>query len=319
VTFRDLVAQYSTTVGTGDVLLDGVAKTNCRTVAAAYAVDAVASFTMLDTATGDSMVFRGRYKAAPDRLEIVSVRLAIGPNASGPTSPVDWQAGEKLVVHDVAAGDFSTTPTAGAIPVAGSDGKIDQGWTTTDIATGIASSSKAYGVPTHWVPSGVSTLTMVANESVCQVFQCTENVALSEMVLVMSSPSGAGTQIQFAVREVAFSSPDQWTMGAVLADSGLLPADSGLSKVVTGLSVALSRGRFYALQAVSDGTPTLRGWASTPLASMTWGGSTTLVNRTSRFTVGSSYPITSAPALLTPVGLSVATLFCVVGLYWERP
>jgi hypothetical protein len=100
MTFHDLVAQYSTTVGTGDVTLDGLAKTNCRIVSDALAVDEIQPFTMLDTATGDSMVFRGRYKSGPARLEIVEVRLALGPNASGPTSPVDWQAGEKLVVHE---------------------------------------------------------------------------------------------------------------------------------------------------------------------------------------------------------------------------
>jgi hypothetical protein len=299
MTLRNLVAQYSTTTGTGDVLLDGAVKTNCRAVTSAYSVDQIGSFTMLDTATGDSMVFRGKLKGSPDRLEIVSVRLALGPNASSPTAAVDWQAGEKLVVNDGAAEDLAPQIRAGAI----GDPALEQ-----------------WGLPfaSHFT-SGFGTLTLTANTSTALVFQCVENVVVKEMKLRISTFGAAGTFIQFALRRASFVPPAAVTLGDVLADSGALSASATNAKVVTGLSVELTRGELYAVEAVSTGTPALSTLQYAQFAGMSWDGSTNAINRISRYTATSSYPITSTPLSVSPVDTTAfANFVAPVGLRWEK-
>jgi hypothetical protein len=299
MTLRNLVAQYSTTTGTGDVLLDGAVKTNCQAVTSAYSVDQTGSFTMLDTATGDSMVFRGKLKGSPDRLEIVSVRLALGPNASSPTAAVDWQAGEKLVVNDASAEDLVATQIwAGAI----GDPALAQ-----------------YGLPAALVPGSPSTQAMTANASLVQIFQCVENVVVKEMALRIQTLAAAGTFIQFALRRASFVPAAAVTLGAVLADSGALSASATNFKSVTGLSVPLLKGELYAVQAASDGTPTLNMQVFTPIAGMNWGGSNQNTNRVGRYTATSSYPITSTSLSVTPVDVgTVLTGTAPVGLRWEK-
>jgi hypothetical protein len=269
-------------------------------VTSAYSVDQIGSFTMLDTATGDSMVFRGKLKATPDRLEIVSVRLALGPNASSPTAAVDWQAGEKLVVNDASAEDLVATQIwAGAI----GDPALDQ-----------------YGLPFASNTTSVTqTLALTANTSTALVFQCVETIVVKEMALRISSFGAAGTFIQFALRRASFASPAAFTLGDVLADSGALSASATNFKSVTGLSVELAKGELYAVQAVSDGTPTLNVQYYASIAGMNWGGSTSSVNRASRHTATSSYPITSTPLSVSPVDTTSGSLYVApVGLRWEK-
>jgi len=58
---------------------------------------------------------------------VVAIRLAFGPNASGPTSPIDFAAGSKDVFVDlqaedaITADDVATASTASKIPRAVSD------------------------------------------------------------------------------------------------------------------------------------------------------------------------------------------------------
>jgi hypothetical protein len=298
MTLRNLVAQYSTTTGTGDVTLDGAVKTNCQAVTSAYSVDQIGSFTMLDTATGDSMVFRGKLKATPDRLEIVSVRLALGPNASSPTAAVDWQAGEKLVVNDAAAEDLGPQIWAGAI----GDPTVGQ-----------------YGLPAALVPGSPTTQSIAANASLVQIFQCVENVVVKEMALRIQTLAAAGTSIQFALRRASFVPAAAVTLGDVLADSGALSASATNFKSVTGLSVQLVKGELYAVQAASDGTPSLNMQVFTPIAGMNWAGNNNNTNRVGRYTATSSYPITSTSLSVTPVDVgTVLTGTAPVGLRWEK-
>jgi hypothetical protein len=299
MTLRNLVAQYSTTTGTGDVLLDGAVKTNCQAVTSAYSVDQTGSFTMLDTATGDSMVFRGKLKGSPDRLEIVSVRLALGPNASSPTAAVDWQAGEKLVVNDASAEDLAATQIwAGAI---GNPALVQ------------------FGLPAALVPRAPTVQAMTANASLVQIFQCVENVVVTRMRLRIATFGAAGTFIQFALRRASFVPDAAVTLGDVLADSTALSASSGNNKTVTGLSVELMKGELYAVQAVSTGAPTLGVQSYWPIAGMNWDGSENNTNRVGHYTATSSYPITSTPLSVTPVDIgTVLNGIAPVGLRWEK-
>jgi hypothetical protein len=281
MTFHDLVAQYSTTVGTGDVTLDGVAKTNCRLVSAALAVDEVQPFTMLDTATGDSMVFRGRYKSGPARLEIVEVRLALGPNASGPTSPVDWQAGEKLVVHDVAAKDFSTTPTAGAIPVAGAGGLLAAGWVPWVRPVRSSQPSGSYGVPGAMVaaftPLAPFGRAVGADDLVGQFFSPVHDVVLRQIAHTVTVAASAGGTARLAVweatlDEAAEATPFYTLTSGPLQDFGTVITTSTAVQTIGSLSLALRAGRHYFVGALYNLACTVNCIRYTPLQQQSWRG-----------------------------------------------
>lgn len=115
----NMVAQTSTSTGTGDRTLDGSALLNCRAFVDAFADGDVVHATILDRTTGDTEVGVYTFRTGANRLEVVEVRLALGPNASGATSPVDFAAGTRDVVCDVQAEDVGAF---GAMFGAGLDG-----------------------------------------------------------------------------------------------------------------------------------------------------------------------------------------------------
>jgi hypothetical protein len=227
VGIANVTAQQSSVTGTGDRVLDGAVLQNCRTFASAFATGATVKATILDRTTGDTEVGVYILRASPARLEVVSVRLAMGPNASGgPTSPVAFAAGTKDVLCDVQAEDVVDLQKSSG-PEFYSVGPI-----------------KAYGLPSTLVPIAAGTFSVPAGYMVGHVFVCAEDVLVERAMLGVASAGSVGSVADLVLYEVKIGSGYTLTMGAKTTLSTVSIATTGV-KIVTSLSVALSKGQAY--------------------------------------------------------------------------
>jgi hypothetical protein len=242
VAVANMTAQQSSATGTGDRVLDGAALANCRAFASAFSTGDTVSATILDRATGDTEVGVYILRASPARLEVVSIRLALGPNASGgPTSPVSFVAGPKDVLCDVQAEDL---PDNEGVFSLASVGAAD-GW----------------GVPGEWWVKALGTQQIVANSQILLPFTARRTGLLVGVEVCITTASGVGGSV------IVASLYDERPMngayvggGAKIADLATLASDSTGSKSVVGLTVPLIAGRAYLLTLSASHTATM--WAA---------------------------------------------------------
>jgi hypothetical protein len=271
---KNLVGQKTNTTGTGDRHLTDGPPANARTFAdAGYVAGDVISCTIVDTTTGDTEVGLYVKRASPSRLEVQTIRQAFGPNASGPTSPIDFQSGQKDVYVDAQAEDLiitddvTTTPTASKIPRATACGKLDRGWRPADhVATMVSTRSGDlnYGIPSacHFPISG--NVTTGLNDSAAEplFFVAPDDIVINAAAVEVTA-TGTATLIEMGIYEATragLSGGDRagFTIGNRLASWGTVSAATTGAKAITGLSTALERGKAYVLAVVANGTVTLR-------------------------------------------------------------
>jgi hypothetical protein len=270
---RNLVGQTSTTTGTGDRALDGSALANARTFASAYTAGDVVSATIVDRTTGDTECGTYTVRASPSRLEVLAIRLAFGPNASGPTSPIDFAAGTRDVFVDlqaedaITADDVATASTASKIPRAGADGIIARQWRPADhvaTVTSLRSAALNYGIPSADLFPISGNVTAGLNTGVAEplFFVAPASITIDAAAVEVTA-TGTATVVEMGIYEATrtgTSGGDSagFTIGNRLASWGTVSATTTGPKAITGLTTTLVAGRAYALAVVADGSVTLR-------------------------------------------------------------
>jgi hypothetical protein len=237
----NMVAQASTSTGTGDRLLDGAALLNCRTFASAFVDGDTVRATVLDRTTGDTEVGIYTYRTSPARLVVVEVRLAFGPNASGATSPITLAAGTHDVLCDVQAEDMPDN-----------DGVF---------SLASVSASDGWGVPGEWWVKAVGTQQIVGGSQILLPFTARRTGLLVGVEVCITTASGVGGSV--IVASLYNEKPVSGAYvggGAKIADLATLASDSTGSKSVVGLTVPIIAGRAYMLTLSASHTATM--WAA---------------------------------------------------------
>lgn len=257
----NMVAQQSSATGTGDRALDGAALANCRVFSAAFAAGDVVHATILDRTTGDTEVGVYVVRASPSRLEVQSIRLAFGPNASGATSPVSFAAGTKDVLCDVQAEDVAglpatETPTANAIPKAASTGRLAPRWLPrrTPLRLGTL-----YGLPsaTHAL-TVAGNIALVSGNTYLFFFEAIDDVVITNALAQVAVAGTAGATATLSIYNAAVTT-GVWGATTKVADLGSVAIDSTGVRTISGLSTALAGGGLYALAVSVTANCTLVG------------------------------------------------------------
>ena len=313
---RNLVGQTSTTTGTGDRALDGSALANARTFASAYTAGDVVSATIVDRITGDTECGTYTVRDSPSRLEVVAIRLAFGPNASGPTSPIDFAAGTRDAFVDlqaedaITADDVATASTASKIPRAGSDGTLAREWIPGFVGGGVSIGSFVWGLPGEYVPTATSTTHAVSgsNRLIGHGFTAHASVTLTHAAFEVTAAAAAGGVGEMVLYDATVNADGSYTPTTRIAVIGAgTPINSTGLKSVSGLSIPLVRGRAYWAGLAVSLTCTVRACRVHRMAGRIWDGGTSGQGAVTVFLASSAYPAPDPAPAVAPAASSSAS------------